>query len=237
MNKFVLIICLILTLILIFFKITENYSNSKKKNIITFIIPTIGRKTLKNTISSLINQTDGEWKAIIIFDGVNINIKKVLDNRIKIIKLNKKKGIRNNAGYVRNIAIKMIKRGWIGFIDDDDIISINYVKNLKNDILKYPKVKTIIFRMLNSDNRILPLPKQKNFYEGDVGISFAVKVSIIKKYKLYFNSNDIEDYDLLNRIREKKIKMLISSHLNYFVKKSKIVKKISNKKFNEVLIN
>ena len=45
---------------------------------ITFIIPTIGRETLKNSIDSLINQTDHDWNAIIIFDG----IKKILKLQI-----------------------------------------------------------------------------------------------------------------------------------------------------------
>ena len=38
--------------------------------IITFIIPTIGRTTLTRTVNSLINQTNSEWNAIIIFDGI-----------------------------------------------------------------------------------------------------------------------------------------------------------------------
>jgi glycosyltransferase involved in cell wall biosynthesis len=36
---------------------------------ITFIIPSIGRDSLKNTIRSLLNQTSDKWKAIIVFDG------------------------------------------------------------------------------------------------------------------------------------------------------------------------
>ena len=43
---------------------------SDKLEKITFIIPTIGRDTLLNSINSLFNQTIKEWKAIIIFDGI-----------------------------------------------------------------------------------------------------------------------------------------------------------------------
>ena len=39
-------------------------------NKITFIIPTIGRDTLSNTIKSLEEQTNQNWNAIIIFDGI-----------------------------------------------------------------------------------------------------------------------------------------------------------------------
>jgi hypothetical protein len=49
---------------------------------ITFIIPTIGRKTLSNAIKSLLEQDDNNWNAIIIFDGVmNIELLNINDNR------------------------------------------------------------------------------------------------------------------------------------------------------------
>ena len=38
--------------------------------IITFIIPTIGRLSLNDTINSLINLENKNWKALIIFDGI-----------------------------------------------------------------------------------------------------------------------------------------------------------------------
>ena len=44
--------------------------NNNNKNIITFIIPTIGRETLNHSINSIINQTNKNWKCIIVFDGV-----------------------------------------------------------------------------------------------------------------------------------------------------------------------
>ena len=37
--------------------------------LITFIIPTLNRSTLADTIISLLSQTNTQWKAIIIFDG------------------------------------------------------------------------------------------------------------------------------------------------------------------------
>ena len=43
-------------------------------NNITFIVPTIGRISLNNSIKSLLNQTIENWNAIIIFDGIKCNI-------------------------------------------------------------------------------------------------------------------------------------------------------------------
>lgn len=48
--------------------------NINNEAIVTFIIPTIGRDTLSKTIDSLINQTNPNWKAIIVFDGIPSNI-------------------------------------------------------------------------------------------------------------------------------------------------------------------
>ena len=42
-----------------------------EKNKITFIIPSINRTTLTNSVNSLLNQTDKNWKCIIIYDGVD----------------------------------------------------------------------------------------------------------------------------------------------------------------------
>lgn len=68
---------------------------------ITFIIPTIGRISLNNSINSLLNQTVKKWNAIIIFDGIKCNIENN-DSRIQIIEI-EKKGINiNSAGNVRN---------------------------------------------------------------------------------------------------------------------------------------
>jgi glycosyltransferase involved in cell wall biosynthesis len=91
---------------------------------ITFIIPTINRHTLSRTIDCLINQTNPNWKAIVVFDGVKCE--KYLDPRIKSLSI-EKMGKQNFAGLVRNQAINMVDTEWIGFVDDDDTISYDYV--------------------------------------------------------------------------------------------------------------
>ena len=54
-------------------------------NKITFIIPSLNRPTLERTIESLINQTNPNWKCVIIYDGVDGN--SFEDDRIKTIKI------------------------------------------------------------------------------------------------------------------------------------------------------
>ena len=74
----------------------------------------------------------------------------------------------------------------------------------------------IIFRMHNKDNRILPELYTNNFYIGKVGISFAVKTPIIKKFK--FIPSKTEDFDLLKKLRQKSYKIMISPYIRYLVR-------------------
>jgi glycosyltransferase involved in cell wall biosynthesis len=92
---------------------------------ITFIIPTIGRSTLQQTVQCLLQQTNPAWKAIIVFDGIEPTIQP-RDNRIDIL-THAKVGVNNYAGAVRNYGISHATTEWIAFVDDDDGISSNYI--------------------------------------------------------------------------------------------------------------
>jgi len=89
--------------------------------LVTFIIPTIGRPTLTKTLDSILNNTDPNWNAIVMFDGIQPTIGSN-DPRIRIYYM-EKKGRLNHAGIVRNTAIQFATTPWIGFVDDDDAIS------------------------------------------------------------------------------------------------------------------
>jgi len=165
------------------------------KSNITFIVPSIGRMTLSNSIESLIKQTNPNWKCIIIFDGVEkITFK---DHRIRTIKI-KKTGTRlanGQAGLVRNEGIKLVRTEWIGFLDDDDTVQPNYVNDL---FKKYSNNDFMVWRMRYSHGLIIPAPGSKDLIFGNVGISFCYK----NKFKnLLFDCNrDGEDYDFLQKL-------------------------------------
>lgn len=185
---------------------------------ITFIIPTIGRDSLLISIDSLLKLNDLNWNAIIIFDGVknNFNIK---DERIRIIEIDKigNKGIRNRAGLVRNIGLICDNNSeWIGFLDDDDCISPDYIGNLKEEIKIHKEIDVCIFRMAYNNGHILPQKLDKNIIKGKVGISFAIKREISETN--FFINNDFEDYIYLKNLQMKKYKILISSYVSYFIR-------------------
>lgn len=201
--------------------------------IITFIIPSIGRETLKNTVQSLQNLKNPNWLCIIIFDGIKQNIT-IDDNRFTIYET-EKKGEKNYGGYVRNLALqKNIQTNWVGFVDDDDTISNKYIDYLLEESNKYENVDVIIFRMMYENGVVLPEKNDKNIIMNKVGISFAINKNIFEKNKYFFQNNSKEDYYFLRILQKNKYKMLISGFIAYFVRMSKPIK---TKKYNSIVIN
>ena len=188
-----------------------------KDELITFIIPTIGRSTLINSINSLKNQTIKDWHAIIIFDGISCNID-IDDNRIKILECDKKGININSAGEVRNYGMSFVETKWIAFLDDDDIIEYDYIETFYNEINLCNDLDLIIFRM-NDNGRIIPKLKTDNFYLCDVGISFIFKKEIYNE-GCKFTPDGAEDFLYLDKIRRLGKRMMISPYVKYYVRKS-----------------
>jgi glycosyltransferase involved in cell wall biosynthesis len=182
---------------------------------LTFIIPTIGRHTLSQTLSCLINQTNPNWKAIVIFDGLAPTIENP-DSRINFIQTEKLGQNHNSAGMVRNYGIIFAETEWIAFVDDDDCLSKNYVELFYLEIDTYKLIELIIFRMVFGGS-IMPKLSTDTFHACQVGISFAVKKSIFEEGHIFTPSN-IEDYVYLDEIRNNNHKMMISPHITYFVR-------------------
>lgn len=185
---------------------------------ITFIIPTIGRDSLKESLNTIINQDDNDWNVIIIFDGIKNNIE-INDPRIKIFEIDKigNEKIKNSSGLVRNIGIKnATNTEWIGFLDDDDYLSLDYISNLKKEILLNNQIEVCIFRMAYENKCVLPTKFDKNIIKNKVGISFCVKKYITTS--ILFNNNPYEDYLFLKEVQYKKYKIIISSYVTYFVR-------------------
>ena len=195
---------------------------------ITFIIPSIGRESLKKSIQSLLDQDDNDWNAIILLDGIKNSYDKIEDKRINIIELEKI----NNAGLIRNIGINYCKNTeWIGFLDDDDYLSNDYISSLKKEILINKDIEICIFRMAYSNGYILPSKYDKNIIMKKVGISFVVKKYVFNRVK--FSNYPFEDYLFLKDAQNKKYKIIISSFVTYFVRTTPTKYHI----FPKVLIN
>jgi glycosyltransferase involved in cell wall biosynthesis len=252
MEKIIVIIFIIILFILLICDNNENFNNNCSNNInndinnninndinnkITFIIPTIGRKTLSESVKSLQKQTNPDWNAIIIFDGIKSNIK-LDDPRIKIIEIDKKGKDKNSAGLVRNNGIKLVKTKWIGFLDDDDYIADDYVEKFYEELKLNPDLDVLIYRMKDKEN-IFPELETDNFYLNHVGISFIINNKIFNN-NLEFIPSSSEDFDYLDRIRTNKYKIIISPSIKYFVRSNGDfgdINKFKNIKGKRILIN
>jgi glycosyltransferase involved in cell wall biosynthesis len=185
------------------------------ENKITFIIPSLNRPTIKRTIDSLINQSSSNCRAIVIYDGVygeTFN-----DERIKTIKI-EKTGIigphNGQSGLVRNEGIKLTETEWIGFLDDDDTLHIDYVKTLFE---KYSDNDFVVWRMVYENGLVLPPFILNDLKFAQVGISFCYKKTIFKE--LVFQQNrDGEDFDLLMELKRKSNKFIITPEVMYNVR-------------------
>lgn len=185
-------------------------------NYITFIIPSIARLSLKNTIQSLLNQTSNKWKAIIIYDGCkNILNDDEINENITFYEIEKTKCVINQASDVRNYGIQFVESDWIAFVDDDDTISEDYVDYFfkQSNIFHFD---LFIYRMINQDLKIFPSLKSKDIIPCDVGISFIMKKKIFEKIK--FENSHCEDYDFINLVKKNNYLILVSNKIKYFVK-------------------
>jgi len=193
--------------------LVEKFQN---KPLITFIIPTIGRSTLQNTLDCLINQSNPNWKAIVIFDGISSTIQNT-DPRIRIIESPKLGEGTNSAGLVRNYGITFADTEWVAFVDDDDNLSRRYVDIFIEESNAYALTDIIIFRIEAYKDCILPKFTTETFYFEQVGISFAVKKKVFDEGHVFIPSKK-EDFVYLDEARNKKYNIMISPYVTYFVR-------------------
>ena len=106
---------------------------------VSVIIPVFNtEKYISKCLSSLVNQTLDDIEIICVNDGSTDNSLEIIekiannDNRIKIINQEHKK-----QGAARNAGLKIAEGEYIGFVDSDDWIDLNYYEMLYNTAKKY----------------------------------------------------------------------------------------------------
>ena len=187
----------------------------KKELKVTIILPNYNSsKTIKETISSVLNQTYKNWELIIVDDHSDKKTKSILFKfkkfkKIKIFYLNKNKG----AAYCRNLAIKKSKSYYIAYIDSDDLwkknklnLQINFMKK-NNYSFTYTCYKT--FKTNNPVKNNIIVPRKFNFKSFVKNTSIATSTMIVKRKVtdniIFPNTKICEDYfykcQLLKKIK------------------------------------
>lgn len=181
---------------------------------ITFVIPSLSRPSLKNTVESLICQTNPSWKCHIIYDGVDgpeFDDPRIETHRIsKTGNNNKSMG---ESGLVRNFGIDKCETEWIGFLDDDDTIHKDYVKTLFE---KYSNFDFVVWRMKNLNGLIIPRLGKNELVLNNVGISFCYK----NKFDgILFDKNiNGEDFYFVEKLLNKTKNYVITDEIFYFIR-------------------
>lgn len=194
---------------------------------ITFIIPTIDRPTLKRSLDSLYEQKDPRWKAIIMYDGIkpttNHTSKQVSCYMIKN-KTGNGEGDKYNihkrngeAGCVRNCALEHVESEWIGFLDDDDVLTDDYTELLYS---KYSEFDLVIFRMYSTTDRaIIPrTERDDDIHFGNVGISFCYKPGKFSKPPRFAYNGQGEDFHFVDDLIKTGCKYTITDEVCYYVR-------------------
>jgi glycosyltransferase involved in cell wall biosynthesis len=173
---------------------------------LSFVIPSLARPTLARSLQSLIRQTQTEWRAHVIFDGVQKQPPPLWDSRITYSWIQRKIGFGNSAGYLRNIGLSLVRTPWVAFLDDDDSLDSHYIEWLLEYICHQPEIDLFCFRMVYYYREGVTIPDMKykqldGLRNGQVGISFALRTQILTDPPyIRYKPSWIEDWLFLREI-------------------------------------
>jgi glycosyltransferase involved in cell wall biosynthesis len=178
----------------------------------TFIVPTIGRDTLKRTLQSLADQTDPDWNAVVVADCVENFALPLAHDRILSVNLAARVGSANHGAKVRNHAMSLASGDWLVFVDDDDRLDARYVEWLR---LEYTDADVVVFRMTTGSGAI---PSSDNLDPGGVGISFAIRAEFQREKGLVFSPDPLEDWWFLDAALRAGSRRRVSEKVAYYIR-------------------
>lgn len=189
-----------------------------KPTYVTFIIPSMGRESLNRAVQSLLELEDWDWRAIIVFDGVEpIKIPCIdyeNDNHFIVLKTERL----YHAGLVRNLALPIVDTRWTAFLDDDDFLTATYIGKLREFESRFPDRDIIIFTYKDIENgNTQPPAYLDHIVECSVGISFAIKTDFVQRNNIQFTKNGVEDFRFLRDCVSKGATYIITHSTQYFV--------------------
>ena len=134
------------------------FPNGDVTPLVSFITPTIGRRSLKHTVESVLRQNDTDWEHVIETDDGY-----------------------GSAGLTRNAAIAKATGEWLAFVDDDDTVDPYYVDCVRD--FAGENTDVIVFRMLYRNGWVLPHLERPVIEWSHVGISFAMRAEWHSHYR------------------------------------------------------
>lgn len=122
--------------------------------ILTLIIPVYNveayiEECLESLFPQIANSKNNDVEVIIVNDGTPDKSMDIVIHAIKKYSLERQVRVVNqcNQGLsaARNTGIRLATGDYIGFIDSDDYVSENYIREIKSNILKYYQLDILKF--------------------------------------------------------------------------------------------
>jgi hypothetical protein len=206
--------------------------------LVTFIMPTSSaRNTLQQSIASLVRLKDCNWRLIVVHsdilphpEGLQTEVPLALsflsvtvttDPRIRYLWSQTGLVTSNYGGSQRNLAFPHVTTPWTAFLDDDDIVSDDYIDHLRDEIETFPSASSVLFRMACPECKkpIIPPPDMFELIVNHAGISFAIKSDILNpRGRFEFTDGPYEDFHLLQDLISCEPHMVLSGAITYLVK-------------------
>jgi len=137
-------------------KFKEILTEEQKSIKVSIIIPAYNvAEYIERSITSALNQTLKEIEVIVVNDGSTDNTLEVLkkfenDKRFKYISMSQNQGL----GITRNVGMAIAVGEYIGFIDGDDYVDVNYFENLYKQSKGIDVVVGVYVLFTNTENFI-----------------------------------------------------------------------------------
>ena len=227
----------------------------KSSVLVSVVIPVYNaEKYLARALDSIVNQSFDDYEIIIVNDGSKDSseniIKKYLNDNDNISLINKEN---QGAWYARIDGIKNSNGKYIAFMDADDVVDKNYLRELYNSILNndsdisicaYNRIdedtnKVLATEMTVFKNTVLTIPKDLN----QLALVNTSNWNKMYKKELF---NDVLSYEVksisledltLNvfaYINTSKISFVDIPLYNYYVNRNSLMKSITNSHLEEL---
>lgn len=136
-------------------------------------------------------------------------------------------GMTSGPGPVRNYAVSKSDTEWVAFLDDDDLLTSDYVSRLAEE---GSDADAIVFRMIYDDGNFLPreFMSPHKFSLGYLGVSSAVRRHVFETVK--YTRGRGEDFRLIRDIKDAGMCVKFSKYATYLVRQNAPTEEIIERK-------
>lgn len=171
----------------------QTLNECSKQAIITFIMPTSGdRSSIQSAVSSLLSLSSCYWRLIIVYSTTTASSSPSQLETCPPLQLSRysehfekdprifylpyqRKSLFNYGGNSRNAAFEHSSTEWIGFVDDDDELSSDYLTILTDESRLHSNISVMLFRMSCEAcyKTVIPPIPYPALLPGYVGVFFS----------------------------------------------------------------